>query len=172
MTPPRQKKQLTPPGIGISKDRLPSSANKLKASRFPICKNGTTAPDIPVVIKRSQDCQGERFIPKTGTFKTHGHLRKKNNIFWSNYPSIRPQSQRHIEMLTLASAEPTIAALRGKGEPLNIRFQIRILEFANRSDQNVHQWFITKISLQHHQTSLRNYRKHHWHSAETSPTQH
>lgn len=71
------KKQVTLPGIGISKDRLPSSANKLKASQFPICKNGTTAPDIPVVIKRSQDCQGNRFIRKTTIFKTHGHLEKK-----------------------------------------------------------------------------------------------
>ena len=46
MTPnTHNKKQVTLPGIGISKDRLPSSANKLKASQFPICKNGTTAPE-------------------------------------------------------------------------------------------------------------------------------
>ena len=51
-------------------------------------------------------------------------------------PSIQPQSQRHIEMLTLASAEPTIAALCATGETFDVQILIRVVDLAYDSVKN------------------------------------
>ena len=50
-------------------------------------------------------------------------------------------------MLTLASAEPAITALRAKGEMFNLQIKIILLDLAYYSVQNVHQ---CSSLLRHH----------------------
>mmetsp|Transcript_70648 Transcript_70648/g.155849 ORF Transcript_70648/g.155849 Transcript_70648/m.155849 type:complete len:219 (+) Transcript_70648:244-900(+) len=58
------------PGAGISKDRIPSSVNSCNASISPVCSRGTTAPDMPVVIKRSQDSACATCLAASATAST------------------------------------------------------------------------------------------------------